>query len=107
MPGPCDDLYSSLFAHSLHPQLPHINSPGPLRDTHSSHTHEEGHEKIHPIVVQPVTTGLKTSALMALIMRTAGLGSYRGSGNTASSQGSRVGNGLRITQMCAARDFGR
>jgi hypothetical protein len=40
-------------------------------------------------------------------MRTAGLGSYRGAGSTASSQGGRVGNGLRITQMRAARDFGR
>jgi hypothetical protein len=44
---------------------------------------------------------------MALIMRTADLGSYRGAGSTASSQGGRVGNGLRITQMRAARDFGR
>jgi hypothetical protein len=105
MPGPVRYSLHSLAVY-LHPQLPHVKSPDPLRDTHSSHAHEEGHKQIHAIVVQPVATGLEASTLVALIMRTATLGSYRGAGSTASSQGGRIGNGLRITQMRAARYFG-
>jgi hypothetical protein len=44
---------------------------------------------------------------MARIMKAAGLGSCRSAGSTASVQGGRIGNGLGVTEMCAARDFSR
>lgn len=105
--GVCSQRRAEAAQYQLYPQLAHIQAPSPLGNSHGTNAHDNRHEHIHSVVVQPVVASLDAPALVAFFVGTPWLGPYRRARCTSAAQSSRVDNRLCVAKVGAACGFGR